>query len=91
MKTTLEIDDGVMRQLKQRAAREGRTMSELVETALRALLSREDAGRKELPPLPSWDGGGWVLDAGDRTTTSELLDADDPLIQEMKTWSKKED
>jgi hypothetical protein len=37
MKTTLEIDEAVMRELKARAAREGRTMSELVETALRAL------------------------------------------------------
>ena len=34
MKTTLNIDDTVMAQLKREAARQGRTMSELVETAL---------------------------------------------------------
>ena len=38
MKTTLNIDDGVMSRLKQEAARQGKTMSELVEIALRQLL-----------------------------------------------------
>jgi hypothetical protein len=36
MKTTLNIDDTVMAQLKREAARQGRTMSELVETASRS-------------------------------------------------------
>jgi plasmid stability protein len=51
MKTTLQIDDGVMRDLKMRAARDGRTMSELVETALRRLLEERPA-EKDLPRLP---------------------------------------
>lgn len=51
MKTTLVVDDGVMRALKQRAAREGRTMSELVEAALRSFLA-ERAKPRALPPLP---------------------------------------
>ena len=38
MKTTLNIDDTVMAELKREAVRQGRTMSELVETALRLLL-----------------------------------------------------
>jgi Arc/MetJ family transcription regulator len=38
MKTTLNIDDSVMAELKREAERQGRTMSELVETALRLLL-----------------------------------------------------
>jgi hypothetical protein len=41
MKTTLNIDDTVMAELKREAARQGRTMSELVETALRLLLSSQ--------------------------------------------------
>jgi len=36
MKTILNIDDAVMAELKCDAARQGRTMSELVEGALRA-------------------------------------------------------
>jgi Ribbon-helix-helix protein, copG family len=39
MKTMLNIDDTVMAELKREAARQGRTMSELVETALRLLLT----------------------------------------------------
>ena len=92
MKTTLEIDEGVMRRLKQRAAAEGKTMSELVETALRALLTADEKKKpKELPPLPVWDGGGWVVDAGDRATMYELFDAEDPLIQEMRSWSNDDE
>jgi plasmid stability protein len=52
MKTTLNIENGVMRDLKMRAAREGRTMSELVETALRRLLDERPV-EKDLPPLPT--------------------------------------
>jgi hypothetical protein len=41
MKTTLNIDDTVMAQLKREAVRQGRTMSELVETALRNLFQAQ--------------------------------------------------
>ena len=54
MKTTLVIDDGVMRRLKAEAARQGRTMSELVETALRMLLDRRKTAAVVVPPLPSF-------------------------------------
>jgi len=39
MKTTLQIDDAVMARLQEEAARQGRSISEMVETALRLLLS----------------------------------------------------
>ena len=65
MKTTLNIDDTVFTRLKTEAASSGRTMSELVESALRLLLSR-GSGAKELPPLPSFDGGGTTIDIADR-------------------------
>jgi len=65
MKTTLVIDDTVMARLKRESARTGRTMSELVETALRRMLqARPDAA--ELPPLPSFKGGGALVDIADR-------------------------
>ena len=65
MKTTLTIDDGVMTRLKREAARSGRTMSELVETALRRLLqTRPDP--VDLPPLPSFTSGGALVDIADR-------------------------
>ena len=65
MKTTLNIDDGVMRRLRREAARTGRTMSELVETALRGLL-RAKATTVELRPLPSFKSGGALVDVADR-------------------------
>jgi hypothetical protein len=83
MKTTLEIDEGVMRELKKKAAHEGRTMSELVETALRRLLQKE-AEPPKLRPLPTFDGGGWTVDPADREALYEIFDAEDPLIQELK-------
>jgi plasmid stability protein len=38
MRTTLNIDDHLYREVKVRAARENRTVTELVETALRGFL-----------------------------------------------------
>ncbi len=73
MKTTLEIDATVMRALKRRAAEEGRTMSELVEAALRAVLfdRRESAA---LPPLPSFDSGGELVDVADREALDRAME-----------------
>jgi len=65
MKTTLNIDATVMAKLKREAARQGRTMSELVETALRLLL-QSPRHRKTLPPLPTFQSGGAQVDVADR-------------------------
>jgi hypothetical protein len=65
MKTTLTIDDSVMKALKQEAARRGCTMSELVETALRLLLASRPRPSK-LPALPSFRSGGALVDIADR-------------------------
>ena len=63
MKTTL--DDTVMAELKREAARQGRTMSELVETALRLLLSSQRK-RGKTPALPRFHSGGALVDVADR-------------------------
>ena len=65
MKTTLNIDDTVMAELKREAARQGRTMSELVETALRLLL-RPQRKRRTIPALPKFHSGGTLVDIADR-------------------------
>ena len=65
VKTTLTIDDSVMARLRREAARSGRTMSELVEMALRRLLqTKPDA--VDLQPLPSFKSGGALVDVADR-------------------------
>jgi hypothetical protein len=74
MKTTLVIDDMVMAQLKEEAARQGRTMSDLVEMALRLLL-QPAAGRGALPPLPTFQGGRELVEVADREALYRVMDA----------------
>ena len=73
MKTTLTIDDRVMMRLKREAARQGRTMSELVETALRLLLQarKPPAG---LPPLPTLKSGGALVEVSDRDALYQAME-----------------
>ena len=69
MKTTLNIDDTLMRRLRQEAARRDTTMTALVEAGLRIVLADPDAAAGEtgdLPPLPSWSSGGQLVDISDR-------------------------
>ena len=73
MKTTLNISDTVMRALKQEAARTGKTMSELVESALRMLLEREPDSR-ELPPLPTFNMGGARVDISNRELLYDFME-----------------
>lgn len=73
MKTTLNIDDKVMVELKREAARRGRTMSELVEMALRLLL-RSPRKRNDLPALPSFDSGGALVDIADRDALYQAME-----------------
>lgn len=65
MKTTLNIDDQIMIELKREAARQRTTMSDLVEGALRAML-KPDAKLPRLPRLPTFDGGGALVDIANR-------------------------
>jgi hypothetical protein len=73
MKTTLIIHDSVMARLKQESARSGRTISELVEAALRSMLATR---RREvdLPSLPSWKGGGPLVDVADRDALYQAIE-----------------
>ena len=73
MKTTLNIDDKVMMDLKREAARQGRTMSELVETTLRLLL-RAKPSQGEIPPLPTFHSGGTFADVAGRDALYEAME-----------------
>jgi hypothetical protein len=73
MKTTLNIDDTVMAELKREAARQGRTMSDLVETALRLLL-RSPRKRSGIPPLPKFRSGGMLVDIADRDALYQAME-----------------
>jgi len=73
MKTTLNIDDSVMALLKREAVRQGRTMSELVESALRQML-RAPRRRRDLPPLPTFPSGGHLVDVADRDALYQAME-----------------
>jgi len=75
MKTTLNIDEGVFTALKREAARQGRTMSELVESALRVMLA--DKGRRRQPsPLPSARMGEPRVDIANRQALYDLMEGE---------------
>lgn len=58
MRTTVTIDDRLLKQAKVAAARSGRSLSELVEDGLR-LVVRADAPRtRERVALPTYGGSG---------------------------------
>jgi hypothetical protein len=74
MKTTLNIDETVMRQLKREAARQERTMSELVETALRSLFQSQKEA-VDLSSLPVYHSGGALVDIADRDALYQAMES----------------
>ena len=66
-----------MRRAKVEAARRKVTISELVETALRRMLEAPASESRELPPLPTFDGGGPLIDISDREKLYDAME-DDP-------------
>ena len=74
MKTTLMIDDTIMARLREEAARQGKTISELVEAALRLLLEPRKEKGQRLPPLPVSDLGGALVDIADREALYQAME-----------------
>ena len=72
-KTTLNISDVTMRNLKREAAKRGQTMSELVEAALRMLIEPEKK-TGALPPLPEFQTGGLLVDINDRDRLYDAME-----------------
>ena len=73
MKTTLNIDDTVMAELKREAVRQRRTMSDLVETALR-LFFKSRKRQEELDQLPEFQSGGALVDIADRDALYQAME-----------------
>lgn len=73
MKTTLNIHDEVMDKPEREAAQQGRTVSELVETALRLLFQR-GPGRESLPELPVFSMGSERVGLSNRDALYDAMD-----------------
>lgn len=69
-RTTLLLDPSIYREMKRRAAVQGRTLTEIVERVLRAGLAAP-AARRGRVVLPSYDLGPFLADPSDRAGSSE--------------------
>jgi hypothetical protein len=72
MKTTLNISDVTMREVKREAARRHQTMSEVVEMALRIIIDRPRE-RTELPALPEFSSGGLRVNIANRDALYDVM------------------
>ena len=82
MRTTIRIDEQLLKEAKQLAARRGKTLTAVIEDALRASLARQrDPGRNEPVRLVTFPGKG-LLPGVDLDDSAALLDlmnsSDDP-------------
>lgn len=73
MRTTINIDHHLLIEVKTVAARSGRSMSAIIEDALRMALSERVGTRSRHIELPTFDGGG-LRPGVDLDDTSALLD-----------------
>jgi hypothetical protein len=81
MRTTIRLDEHLLAEAKKRAARDGTTLTVVIERALRENLGRREEQQKKPVKLPTW-GEGWVLPGIDLDDSASLLDLmeleDDP-------------
>jgi hypothetical protein len=77
-RTTLLLDPAIYSELKRRAAREGRTLTEIVEQALRLGLGASASGRRGRVRLPSYDMGPYLMDPAAREALGRLDEESEP-------------
>lgn len=81
MKTTFNIDDALMQQLREEAVRRNVTMTKIVEAGIRYMIAngKHTKGKtQELPPLPTWNGGCDLVDISNREELYKIFDAEKP-------------
>ncbi len=77
VKAALEIDDSIMERLREEAPRRDTTISALVEAGIRYVLAKHVSANDpagNLPPLPSWDSGGHLVDIDNREDLYRVMD-----------------
>ena len=79
IRTTLIIDEGLMTRLRRHAADERRTLTEIVERALRMGLEAMASGRRGRVRLPSFDLGPFLSDPARRPVDSSEPASEAPL------------
>ena len=75
MRTTIRLDDQLLREAKKRAAERGTTLTAVIEDSLRqALARREPSNRRRKFRFPTFNGGGGVQPGVDLDNSAALLD-----------------
>lgn len=78
MRTTLDLNDSLLVQAKEAAARERTTLTRLIEEGLSLRLKKAaQPPSGEVPPLPVFHGGSGLAPVIDPLSNRSLLDAAD--------------
>ena len=75
MKTTVEIADPLFHEAKRVAAKEGKTLRQLIEEGLRAVLHGPASKNKKKYVMPdtTFKGGGGLTEEAQKMTMHELI------------------
>lgn len=74
MRTTVTIEDALYRRTKAAAGRSGRTVSQVIEDALRQALEQRPPTPADLEPLPTFGGSG-VMPGVDLSSNASIAEA----------------
>jgi hypothetical protein len=80
MRTTIRLDDALLAQAKQLALQSGRTLTSVIENALREALARQRQAYKRTPVhFTTVDGNGLLpgVDLDDSASLLDLMEASD--------------
>jgi len=76
MRTTIRIDDRLLAEAKSRAAKTGKTLTAVVDDALRVAFAQRDLQPETAPALPILKGGRLLpgVDLDDSAALLELME-----------------
>jgi len=77
MKTTLDLDDELVRRAKTQAARERKSLTAIIEEGLRLRLRRRSSGQSGALDLPVFRGGKGFVAGIDPNSNRSIYDAAD--------------
>lgn len=79
MRTTIRLDDDLLRRVKQRAIETGTTLNALIEDSIRAGLSRQPPSKGGVFNPPVSGGGGTQpgVDLDDTAALADVMEGDE--------------